>query len=559
MANEKPDVTEVKSLIGKRLTHLGKVKKTLTLGTSQADLVIKSFVDSMSAFTAITGGLNMNFVKGSLEAIQKTSLAPIPVSEIEGNPAIAVMHNKFKNLTAAIFSDSYMPDFLRNIIKLGCDNTINSGNGFITNMAGLVSSIDSHAAEIANYLNVIKDAPEKDMPRKIAENGPAIVSSAQGLYLSTVKLFNSVKNTNAVSAELSNTIMSQADELVNLMGTEGSANPAISRVNVQEYLKTVSTIDDQINGLKQYGENLKTFKEEFSNLDVNKLLNDNFKNILSNGSQVITMANHAVNAAKSGNISALTQSVKSIMGQVTYLKGQVGQLSVSSLKDVFASDLPLLNDFNNLKAQAENFVNNFPNEILRSFKADINAVVGMTDNLLKSVGLTNSGKRPSASDILSIAGRIGTKSNAIISHTSDFISAVSTFKGSENDKAATALSALKAVAPTPMEALAKGNVSTFKKSLDNPMLLTKIGACQEEISKAMQIASLTAQELSKLNTLLSFVNGEAEREMMTNFVSDLDLQNSMAITGIDDIVTDTVMPMQRTLEQFIKMTGMDEA
>ncbi len=550
-----PEVLEVKGLLDGRLKSLSYVKKTMLMNSSAAEYVLNAFIDSSLSFMSIAGSTEKEFVKQELEKIQNLSISPIPVSEIEGHPAIAVMHNKFKSISAAVFSSDYLPAFFRNIVAEGCAESANNGLGFINNILSLKGKIQQHAAEIGQYLQVLENTPSKDLPQKIIENGPGIIAAAEGMYLSTVKVFNGMKNKNAVSENLVNQVMANADNLLDLIGTEGVKNPALSAANINSYLTMVDEISYQEHDLKSYARNLLTMDSEFKNLDLGKIFNDNFKSLLGNGNQVLAMSRSIVDAAKSGNITAMSQTVRTIMSGVSALKGQLGQLKQNNLKNIFNLDTILQTDFNGLKNMAENFINSFPNEIMRSFKADVQAIVGITNQLLMPLTLTNAKRRPKSQDIIDIATRIGTKGDTITSHTTNFINGLTGFSKSTSVAAATAVDALKKVAPTPVKMLALGNVSTFKKVFDNPMLLTKIGVCQEAISKAMKDDKITNTQAGLLNSILGFVSGEHEREIQTSVTCDTDLQKSMAVQGLDSIIENEIVPMQLTLEKYIKATG----
>jgi len=84
-------------------------------------------------------------------------------------------------------------------------------------------------------------------------------------------------------------------------------------------------------------------------------------------------------------------------------------------------------------------------------------------------------------------------------------------------------------------------------------MLTRIGQTQEALREIMAMKDITSQELSMLTTLLDFVNGEYERELMLNFVSDLDLQNGLAITSIDKYIDEILAPKQRLLDEYQKV------
>lgn len=557
MGNIPAEVSEVKSLIDKRLKSLSQVKKILTLGGDESAVILNSFVRTLSGFNAIINSTEKNFIKQELESIAHPKIREIPVAEINSSMALSVMHDKFKNLTAAIFSSDFVPDFFRDILHEGCKNTINASQQFMSDIQNVSDLVSTHALEISGYLDMIKNTPSKDLPSMLTSEGPAIIKQSQDMYAKVIKLFNNVKRTNSFNSDFISSIISDSDALIDKFISMGKS-PATAAHNIQSVLGVIKELDFQAENIKSFASNTQKFGDEFRSLDLNKLLEGNFKSLLGSANNIIKQSQQAVASAKSGNHTALIQSVKNIISNLSNLKGQVSSVKEGKLKDIFNLDSTLLNDFSNLKTQADSFVNNFPNEVFRSFKADVTAVVKITEDLLKPLSMLNSKMRPDINSLLSIGDRIINKANSIISHTANFVNTLGGFSKSNNKDSQTAIAALKKSAPTPLESLMKGNVSTFKKSLDNPMLLTKIGQCQVAINDSMTKPGMTAAKLSKLNAILSFVNGEQEREVMTNFVSDLDLQKSLAVVGIDEYINEIIMPQQKLLQEYITMSGIDQ-
>ena len=553
------EVMELQGLIDKRLSQLNQVKTILNLGGSDFDLVMQDFSNALSSFTSFITNSDADFIKGELEALQKTSLSSIPVAELEGSTAIAAMHNKFKSLTASVMSSNYLPDFFQQIVKDGCDKINSECSDTIGKITTLKNNITAHAEDIKAYLDSVENNPEIDMPQKILANKDVIINDSRDMYLKMVKMFNNIKETNNFSDSLMDGVISKAESLVANLGSIQSKNPAIAASSLDGFLAELDDTQFKLENLKDYGSKLPQMADEFSNLDLSDILRENFSNILSNGNRVLRLANSAITSAESGNGQGLIQSVKEILTQVSYIKGQLGQMQKRKIKDILPTGSQIESDFNALKTAADNFTQTFPEEAMRILQSDINSIISITRQLAEPISNLARRRRPSSSEIDTITNRIGTKASDITSHMAGLITAVNAFPAGVASIATNAISALKAIAPTPMEQLAKGNVLSFKKTLDNPMLLTKIGACQESINQAMADPEIGAVELGMLTTLLDFVNGEFEREMMTNFISDFDLQKSIAIKGVDDYVTEILTPKKQLLERYKNLIAQKES
>lgn len=547
------EVLQVKGLIDKRIGQLKQVQRVLTFGKSQTELVLKEFTDSLNEFVSILNSSDVNFLANEIEKIHTQTLSEIPIRELDSITAVGTMHNKFKALTASVLNSEYLPDFFQGIVKEGCDLIAAEGDNLVSGITSLKNSVTSHINEIANYLNSVEADSSKDFVNKILNNTDQIINDSQQMYTRMIKLINNIKATNGFSNNVIDEIMTNAESLINNFGTEGVKNPAIAFNNIRSYLSAVDEIDYKINSLKSYGSDLQNMKSSFENLDISKVMHESFGKIINNGSRVLSLAQSAIDAAKSGNAQALTQSVNAVISQVSYIKGMLGRMSKQNIKNVIPAFSEIESEFNNLKNTALNFVNTFPNEALRIFKNDIKTIVKVTEDLAKNISNLNAGKRPSIANILTIGTRIAQKSSEITVHIGDLLTAVKSFKPTFSEPALNAIAALKKVAPTPMEAMVKGNLLTFTRSLDNPALLTKIGACQQAINDAMKDPNITTTELGMLTTLLDFVNGEHTREIMDMFVTDLDLQKSMAVQSLDLYIKEILEPKKRLLDEYIKL------
>jgi len=556
MANDNKtpkEVTEVKGIISRRLDALKDTKRVLTMNKGDYNLTLKNFSDSVASFSEMAQSSEGKLLKSEIENLQLTKLQPIPPELMSGQESVAMMHNKFKALTGAIFGSDNLPDVFAGIIKQGCDSVAAEANALISEMADMTAFFKTHVDEICGYLDNINTGNAISMVSKILNSANEINSVSQNMYLNLVKTFNNAKSVNGFSDSALDNIMQQADSLINMLGTEAGKNPAMSSVNFRNYADSLADINYKANNLVAYGEALPGMPDALSNIDINKIYNDNFSNILSSGNSLISMAKNAVNAAESNNAQALTQSVQSIIAQASFIKGQLGQLKKRNIKNIIATGSELLNNFNALAATAENFAKNFPNEAMRIFENDINTIINVTNNLAKSFSSLNRKKPPTSEEMRKIAERLEDKNTQVALHVGELIMGVNGFSAPISQQAVSAIAALKATAPTPLDALARGNVLTFTKTVDNPAMLTRIGQTQEALREIMAMKDITSQELSMLTTLLDFVNGEYERELMLNFVSDLDLQNGLAITSIDKYIDEILAPKQRLLDEYQKV------
>lgn len=556
MANDNKtpkEVTEVKGIISRRLDALKDTKRVLTMNKGDYNLTLKNFSDSVASFSEMAQSSEGKLLKSDIENLQLTKLQPIPPELISGQESVAMMHNKFKALTGAIFGSDNLPDVFAGIIKQGCDSVAAEANALISEMNEMTSFFKTHVNEICSYLDNINTGNAISMVSKILNSANEINSATQSMYLNLVKTFNNAKSVNGFSDTALDSIMQQADSLINMLGTEAGKNPAMSSVNFRNYADSLAAINYKASNLIAYGEALPSMPDALSSIDINKIYNDNFSNILSSGNSLISMAKNAVNAAENNNAQALTQSIQSIISQASFIKGQLGQLKKRNIKNIIATGSELLNNFNALAATAENFAKNFPNEAMRIFENDINTIINVTNNLAKSFGSLNRKKPPTSEEMRKIAERLEDKNTQVTLHVGELIMGVNGFSAPISQQAVSAIAALKATAPTPLDALARGNVLTFTKTIDNPAMLTRIGQTQEALREVMVMKDITSQELSMLTTLLDFVNGEYERELMLNFVSDLDLQNGLAITSIDKYVDEILAPKQRLLDEYQKV------
>jgi len=547
------EVLSVRGLVARRMEQLEDSKRILTMGQSDYKLTLKSFSDSVASFSEMAQSSEGKLLKSDIEKLQLTSLQPIPPELASNQESVAMMHNKFRALTGAIFSGDHMPDFFAGIVKQGCDLIAAEANGLISQMNELTAFVKQHANEICGYLDKLNAGNAVDMVTKIVNSAEEITAKSQDMYLQLVKTFNSAKATNGFSDTMLDSVMQQADSLINLFGTDFGKNPAMSSANFRNYESMLTDINYKANSLIDYGTNLPTMADKIENIDINKIYDENFSQILANGNKLISTAKSAINAAENNNAQALVQSVKSIISQATFIKGQLGQLKKRGIKGILQGGGDLVNQFNSLVATAQNFANNFPKEAMRIFQNDINTIMGITNDLAKSVNSLSRKKRPTSQEVAAIAQRLEDKNTQVTLHVGDLIAGVNGFNVPISEPATAAINALKATAPTPMDSLARGNVLTFTKAIDNPAMLTQIGQCQEAIREAMIMPGISAQEFSMLTTLLDYVNGEYERELMTSFISDLDLQTSMAVTGIDKYADEVLSPKLRLLYQYEKL------
>lgn len=552
------EVSAVRGLLARRKEQLEDARRILTLGQSDYKLTLKNFSESVAGFSAMAQSSEGKLLRSEIEKLQLTNIQPIPQELVSGNESVAMMHNKFRALTGAIFNSDYMPDFFAGMVKQGCDLIAAEANGFISQMNELTAFVKQHANEICGYLDNLNAGNAVDMVTKIANSANEITAKSQDMYLQLVKTFNSAKATNGFSDTMLDSVMQQADSLINLFGTDFGKNPAMSSANFRNYQGMLTDINYKANSLIDYGTNLPSMVDKIENIDVNKIYDENFSQILSNGNKLISTARSAISAAQSNNAQALVQSVKGIISQATFIKGQLGQLKKRSIKDIVQNGSALASQFNSLVAVAQNFATNFPKEAMRIFQNDVNTIMSITNDLARSVSSLNRKKRPTSQEVAAIAQRLEDKNTQVVLHVGDLISGVNGFNVPISEQATSAINALKSAAPTPMDSLARGNVLTFTKAIDNPAMLTRIGQCQEAIREAMTMPGITSQEFSMLTTLLDYVNGEYERELLTNFISDLDLQTSMAVTGIDKYVDEVLSPKQRLLEQYEKMRASNQ-
>ncbi len=545
-------VLEVKGLIDKRVGQLKQTQRVLTFGKSKTELVLQEFTNELNSFVSILTSSDFDFLANEIEKIHTQKLSDVPIKELSQITAVGAMHDKFKTLTASVLNSNYVPEFFRGIVKEGCDLVAAEGNALISEVDKIKNAMTAHVGEITDYLNNIDLDANKDFVNKILNNSENIIADSRGLYTKIIKLFNNVKKTNAFSNNTIDEILANAEQLITSFGTENAKNPAIAACNIRQYLSAVNEVEYKVNNLKSYSDNLQGFKNSFTNLNLSKMMQDSFGKILANGQQVINLAQTAIGAAESGDPGALTQSVKNIVSQVSYIKGMLGQMGKRNLKNAVPALSDLEAEFESLKATAKNFIDTFPNEALRIFKNDISTIVKITEDLAKSVNSLNSGKRTGISDVLTIGARISQKASEVTVHVANLLTAVNGFTPTVSEKAINAIEALKKVAPTPLEAMAKGNMLTFTRAMDNPALLTKIGACQQAINDAMKDPNITTTELGMLTTLLDFINGEHQRELMDMFVSDLDLQKSMAVQSLELYIKEILEPKKRLLDEYIK-------
>ena len=546
-----PEVKEVNELLQKRIKQLKQVKTVLSLGGSDFDVVLDSFSKALTTFSGILNTADAAFVQAELFGIHSELIEPVPVEEIEGAHAIAAMHGKFKSLVGAVFNSDYLPDFFQDVIKDGTDIIASDSLSVIDKIKQMKELIINHATDLENYLDHIAAHPEDSVPDKIINQAAALKNNSTSMYLEVVKLFNNMSVTNDFSIQNAQRVMAYGQELLAILGNASGKNTSVSTKSLENMETLLQEAEFGLNDLKSYATNMQTIDAQTKAIGMAKMYEDSFRQILTRGREILDLTSGAVTAAKAGDSAKLTQAVTLIMKDVAYIQGQVGQFSKKNLKDIIQVGGSFAGELATLKNQLSNFVNNFPDEDFRILSNDIKTLLDVTKKLNLPVGLLPRGKRPSSSEVNTIKNRIDTKSDSIISHVGDLISSVTQITQSGNAMAATALGALKAIGKSPIAKLSLGDAIFFTKALDNPMYLTKIGACQEAITKAMRRNGIGAVELSMLSTLLDYVAGENEREMYSNFISDLDLQKSLAIKSVDNQIKTQLNPKKLLLDQYL--------
>lgn len=557
------DVTEVRSLIDKRMSQLNQTKQTLNVRDSSSNLVLKSFTNDLLSFSesliSNVSSSSIETLANDLEAIHMQSLSEIPITELNNITANGYMHSRYKALLTAIAASDYYPEFIQGALHEGCADNAAESKALAEEITAVSNEAYEYGQELADYLAAAEASQELSFAASIAANKEQLSSNSRELYLSIIKLINNVNNTNAVSATQTNSLINQADILLASLGTKGATNPALlatADVANGSSVNTMAALDHRISSLLAFADNMQNFEAGVQSLDLSKVLATTFQNMLDNGQKVIMLTDAASEAAVTDSSSGLAIAVSDIISRVSYIKGLVGQLSSQAAESVFTPDSPLVEGLGALKAEAKDFSENFPSEAYTRLKSDVATLANQAEKAASSNNSNNSSNNSaSAADIAVISERIKTNGAIVSRHLDSFSGSLGSFPGIENADALNALNAIKKTAPSPYESLKQGNMLSFTQSLDNPALLTKVGECQQAIHNAMQDPEITTVELGMLTSLLDYINGESNREIMDAFVSDSDLQRSLASQSIDTYISEVLEPQIKLLDTYIKMSS----
>lgn len=545
------ELEEVNELINKRLKQLTDTKKILTLGKSQAELVLSTFAKELSNFINIAFSSDAEYFTNEIEKINSRMLQDVPLEALNATTINGVMHERFKNLAAAVLNSDYVADFMMAATKHGCEllkTDAEEATGSINTLSAFMSK---HCLELADYLDNIAENPESDLFTKISQNSELIQSSGSDILNKLMRGVNDIISTNYVSQNNASNISDACQNFISLLGTLEGKNPALSWLNIAENIQSSLAIAEAgINNLNDSCENIPNIAETLPDINMSELLQESFDKLLNAGISVSNLAKQIITHARSGNADSLIMGINNSITQAHFIKGYTEAMAKESLKASKALPIEHDNALQALKSGFDSFLSTFPNDSFRILKNDVNTIADITKNLMTDVKQTNRKQRPTASEILDIGSRIATKSSEIVNHVADLITSASAFQPIISEIATQALNALRSIGEAPLDALSRGKVLTFTKTLTNPAMLTKIGQCQEAIATAMKEPDISSAERGMLITLLDYVSGEAERELLDQFVNDITMQKSMAVQGIDKYIKEILEPRQRLLEKY---------
>ena len=529
------DTKKIQSYIDKRLNIINSAIGTLTLGENNADLVLSAFSSYLMSFLSVSSTNDASFFNTKFSEVFTKMIQPIPENELASTGITKLMHNKFTTLAQAILAHPKAHQFFHAAIKDGCHIMVKGLTDFKGDLQNLEDSFIQHLTELQPYINMLQTNPALAFSTIVGNNQAQITDMSKNLYLKLFELQASMSKYGNFASAKADEVYGIAHDLNSLLtGLAGMKNIPTSIGDLTNKLTSAGDIWAAGTALFSKIDNMVNIESKIaSTIDFNSLFNSNLSKILSTGRRIKDYCAN-LSSLVDQNVNAVTTAAQEVTAMLPFIQGLMKSMAQKNLLQGLGTGANK-NMFDTMASGLTALTK--PIDELNSLKRDVDAVFAVSKNLINGVV-------PHSTAIPTLITRMQSNFNTVKAYADAAMSLFNAYAPVIEDTAMAAFNALKATAPTPLKALSTGDVNSFQKALINPLALTQIGPIMEEISTYLgQSEELTIEEVTIANELLDYINREHTREAITTYLSDEDLQKSVAIAGLKKFVdTDLKYP-----------------
>jgi hypothetical protein len=257
-----------------------------------------------------------------------------------------------------------------------------------------------------------------------------------------------------------------------------------------------------------------------------------------------------------GDLDAMTKNIdlcsapkamQALNNSIGKVNSMIGMVKTMGSKDMFNG---LKNPLDAVTSTIENFKSNIENAIgpngpigsaisdAKKFGRDVKALVKSAERML-------GGRKVKPEVVTALDNRITSVADTIMSKVDGFKTLINTFVPTITADVKAFMASLGSVAPAAKDNILAGKAKDYAKTLQSSDYITKTGAAARNLAKAAkEFPGMTREVAGKLGVITSFLEGNAFRQVVGLYLSNIATQRGQMEKELNMFATEVIGSME---------------